>query len=143
MILKLNEEQQGYTLVEFGGGLTVVNSDEGTIFATPNLNLEDVPVIESVVDVKANKAADKESLFGEYYLSAEDRKNYIKGYKQAQQNLFTGEDIKKAIAYGINRIIHNKGIPSKEESDGFIQSLKQPKVEITFENEKPVKCVLC
>lgn len=77
---------------------------------------------------------------------------------QSQQILFTLDDVKKLFAKSIEVApqseTHTRMISDFEYRHyvldtlwadvmlPFAQSLKQPKVEITFENDKPIKCVM-
>lgn len=72
---------------------------------------------------------------------------------EAQQNLFTEEQVRDAMdkVYGWmipssgNGTVNNIRPSNLEDLKTlFIQSLKQPKVEIQFDEEgKPIKCILC
>lgn len=188
MKLKLNEEINGLKLIQVNNGFVVVdlkskilNGDwcihpttlnisqqsfdnnlriywNRIIFATPNLNLEGVPVIEekelpfdklcyydrrySDFSIKEEYGYDKEEVEATGDFSKKDCAcdNCFYGrsklanqiIEQAQQNLFTRAEMKLAF-------LENDKNRSFEE---FIQSLKQPTVEITFENNTPVKAIM-
>lgn len=143
------------------------------IFTTPNLKLEGVPVIEENIE-EASKAV--ENLINQLYPTKEDKERNkanitllwfsgISLYNQAQKNLFTEKDLINMYVTGTNdgylynqlsydedyEALQSLEQEQEKEVDKYINYLKQPKVEITFENEisldgvigiEPVKCVL-
>ena len=121
------------------------------IFAKPNLNLEGVPEIEEFLP-KGTGAIflAKELLKKEGYQENSDTLNYlniaIESIEQAQQNSFSEEQIREAINFawynGAKESYEGKTMIFDIDQDKIIQSLKQPKVEITFENGVPVKAVM-
>ena len=122
---------------------TAYNLDDcfKVIFATPDLKLEGVPLIEE----KQDDEFDKLLLELDYCWS--EWKIFEAGYRKAQQNLFTEEQVREAFNASDNyRYYQNNGsrnIPSDVlDEDDFIKFLKQPRVEITFENGVSVKAVM-
>lgn len=107
-------------------------SDIGTgvkiIFATPNLNLEGVPIIE-----------EKENILDTYIQIIGDNKvqsinNFLKNHNK---DLFTEEQIREAI-----KIASGERLIDKENQiKNIIQFLKQPKVEIEFEENQCDGCI--
>ena len=65
---------------------------------------------------------------------------FEKGYKQAQQNLFTEEQVKEA--FNAARRFRMKNVFEYEHAGEFLESLKQPRVKVTFEADKPIKAEL-
>lgn len=86
------------------------------IAASPELNLEGVP---SYVEWLAWKDEGRKCLDAEFL-----RAKFIKGYQTAEKELFTKEDIIKAIAVGYDWC-HQKHIPSESMINNFIEQLKQ------------------
>lgn len=128
------------------------------IFATPNLNLEGVPEIEEK-DIENIKKVSLQN--NEFWRNGGDydtfELGFIQGYKQAQQTLFTEEQVVKAIEkartlvegnneFDVENILGSSdgtyGIKQKYSENEIIQSLKQPTVEIIFENNIPVKAIM-
>lgn len=114
------------------------------IFATSNLNLEGVPVIKEInsdlIYQKFQEDSFEIGTDGHSVLTA-----YSAGYKQAQQTLFTEEQVREALrkqkeTNGMNQ--RNQFSYKYKSENEIIQSLKQPKVEITFENNQPIKAIL-
>lgn len=61
---------------------------------------------------------------------------FIDGYnKRSETHKYTEANIKKAIAYGMSRMINEKGIPTTKELKEFIDSLNQLKKPIAVEVE--------
>lgn len=157
--LNLNEEQQGLRLIQVNDGFVVVDinkkliigdwvveqrknetpdifciKNEYTIakeiqsvilFATPNLNLEGVPIIKEMWMENWEKVNNqiKEGV---------NPHAYRLGYIQAQQNLFTEDEVLLLIAEAITKFKLGK-LHESELIKQSLKSLKQPKVEITFE----------
>jgi hypothetical protein len=98
------------------------------IFATPNLNLEGVPIIE-----------EKENILDTYIQIIGDNKiqsinNFLKNHNK---DLFTEEQIREAI-----KIASGERLIDKENQiKNIIQFLKQPKVEIEFEENQCDGCI--
>lgn len=138
-----------------------VGSFDRIIFATPNLNLEGVLEIEENIPNIDNELSHQEWIkegkkgypYYDWNLLLKTCRTFFSlGYKQAKQNLFTEEQVREAFqkgreyeyslyydqtyGYGDKRTIKESNV------DDFIQSLKQPKVEITFENNVPTKAVM-
>lgn len=127
------------------------------IFATPNLNLEGVPEIEEK-DIENIKKVSLQN--NEFWRNGGDydtfELGFIQGYKQAQQILFTLDDVKKLFAKSIEVApqaeTHTRMISDVEYRHyvldtlwidavlPFAQSLKQPTVEIIFEENQCDGC---
>lgn len=112
------------------------------IFATPNLKLEGVTEFE-----QDNVTVLKAETFVKEKLKMSSQApgvlvGFIEGYKQAQQNLFTEEQVRNLSLSIIEFISHHEPDEFHDWFEKKIQSLKQPKVEITFENGKPIKCTM-
>lgn len=119
------------------------------LFATPNLNLEDVLVIKNNEFFTFNKQqlrflfdTSLHAKIGGLNQDEEFERVLIFLNKQVQQNLFTEEQVREA--FNAARRFRMKNVFEYDHADEFIQSLKQPqlKIEITFEGSKAVKCVM-
>lgn len=159
MTLKLNEEQQKLKLIQVNGGFEVQKRvrtwkngrvDWKIIFATPNLNLEGVPLIEeNIPDIPKYVSPTNEPLLAQELIAYS--RGWAVGYEQAQQDSFTEEEaigfyLWARKKYGSVKPIEEGCIVAKTDYSGlfqlYIQETKQPKVEIIFENNTPIKCIM-
>lgn len=121
------------------------------IFITRNLYLENVPPIEDEKSLftfeQINDAWD--SGFNSYktslmYGSSEIYKSeYFKYIKPQEEKLFTQDEVEHAMAEIVDYCLNNIGNPNPQTGkkvDEIINSIKLPKVFITFENNLPIKC---
>lgn len=110
------------------------DSDYKIIFAASNLNLEGVPVIEKNEEwIKvAVENEDNATINNPEHSQSTWYKGVELGYKQAQRDLFTEEDMRE-----IFYIAGGYGYDFKKS----LAIVKQPKVEIEFENGKPKSCI--
>lgn len=76
------------------------------------------------------------------YTKRQEAKN--EGYAKAKQDLFTQEDVFETINLYLKWLTENKhsNRTGKDVIVEIMNQIKQPKVEITFENGKPIKCVM-
>jgi hypothetical protein len=111
------------------------------IFAKQNLKLKSVPVIETTTVSEKIYLAKKQA---EYSLKTNNLENgihYGEGYKQAKNKFFTTEQVLEAI--DMARVSGGKSFFTKYTKEEIIESIKKPKIEITFdENNKPIKTTL-
>lgn len=103
------------------------------IFASSNLNLEGVPVIEM---------NDEYSELRKIGLTSDQCCEVIDYYKSIGK-IYNEEQMKLALLRGY-KIGKNDGsdVDRKKDETFLIDYLKQPKVDVIFENDKPVKCKL-
>lgn len=180
--LKLGEEKNGLKFIQVNNGFVVVDllnkkrdnyfviytnnepmgiakgiSDEHCytiLFATPNLNLEDVPVIKNNEFFTFSKQqlrflfdTSLHAKIGGLNQDEEFERVLIFLNKQEQTNLFTEEQVRDACLMYAKWV--TGGTPSlriaqnpSERFEQIFESLKQTKVEITFEDGKPIKCIM-
>lgn len=136
------------------------------LFADAKLKFKNVPVIEDNTIFNFNRQQLRflfdtsfHATIGELNQDEEFEKVLTFLSKQAQQNLFTEEQVREAIqlareADSIDGVVDlpvvlnfpgadNSDLQIKWSENEIIQSLKQPKVEIEFdENGSPIKCTL-
>lgn len=108
------------------------------IIATSNLNLDGVPLFEN------NDDTTKDDTTWEYDLiqsvrwddpeKAKDDVCYFinQNFHNIQQNMFTEEQVREAM----------KRCHVESDWNNIVQSIKQPKLEITFEDDKPISVKL-
>lgn len=122
------------------------------IFTTPNLSLEGVPVIENNEFFTFSKQqlrflfdTSLHAKIGKLNQNEEFERVLVFLNKQVQQNLFTEEQVREAIQFGVDNChygLQHETLNKENQINSFIQSLRQPKVEITFEEDKIIKCVM-
>lgn len=118
------------------------------LFATANLLLKGVRVIENSFDVSAY--AKQEHIFN--HKSINDISFILGvevGYGKGRENMFTEEQMEQAFIAGRKfqtggRTAKDQPYRNEPDFDVFIKSLKQPKVEIEFDennNNEPIKAI--
>lgn len=130
-------------------------TDRKIIFATSNLNLDGVPVIEEKISPVLKlinsidygcdlyKRAGGTGNERQIKLLSSIRPELIKIHNISEPT-FTEEQVKAAFEEGRKSARFNAHLDGTEflNAEEYLKSLKQPKVEITFENNKPVKCIM-
>jgi len=112
------------------------------IFATSNLNLEGVPVFEEKRTFLQKMYDWMYKNPNEFTYSTIKQINIFLEEEQAQQNLFTEEQIRDlylGTLQNVGTCIKQSDMPTWEQ---VLSSIKQPKVEITFSEDEPIKCVM-
>ena len=111
------------------------------VFATLNLNLEGVSTIEENGEWLniAIREEEKEILSNNHYQPTSWYNGVKLGYRQAQQKLFTIDDMRLAMEQGYSHCTDSYE-DYQERFDTLIKYLKQPKVEITFEENQCDGC---